>query len=253
MLFGLDVSGDKRATVESTPGRDQRQARSDQERLDFDGLHETVTQGEVSAPTLRPIPGVHGLVVKRHGQYRSVAAGFEPVALAVHRRAAGPRIAESRPPRAPTPIEEPLCRREGIEGEPTPGDQRRRRAPKKAQQIGVGLAVLDGVKRRHGEREAGAERQGTQIGPHQERAPSAGEAEPTYAGRGALQHGRRPVGTQDDVPVAQQRKHEPPGAAADVQNGSFTLICERPVELDIGTPPPVFPVVELGVVERAPH
>lgn len=253
MLLGPAVSRDQGLPVESTPGRDQRQARSDQERLDFGGLHETVTQGEVPASTPRPIPVVDGLVVKRHGQYRSVRAGFEPVAFAVHRRAAGPRIAESGRPRAPTPIEKPPFGREGIEGKPTPGDQRRCRTPKKAQQIGVGLAMLDGVKRGHGKRESGAEWQGPQIGAHQERAPSAGKAEPSYAGRGAVQHGRRPVGAHHDVPIAQQRQHEAPGAAADIQDGSVALIGERPVELDIGAPPSVFPVVELAVVEGAPH
>src|ERR1022692_4635615 len=175
VLLGLAVTRDERAPVEPTPGRDQRQARSDQERLDLGGLHQTVTQGEVPPPTLGQIPGVEGLVVKRHGQYRSVRAGFDAVALAVHRRSAGPRIAESRLSRAPAPIEKPLFGRERIEGEPTAGHQRRPRAPKKAQQIGVGLAVLDGVKRRHGKREAGRERQGTQVGAHQERAPSAGD------------------------------------------------------------------------------
>src|SRR5665213_1840374 len=154
VLLGLAVTCDQRTAIESAPAGNWRQAGLAQERLNFHGLQQSVAQREVPGPPARSVCRVNGSVMKGHGQDRSAGARLDDVAFTINRGARRPGIAKARVPRWAASLQEARIGREGVEGQPPPRLQRRRGAPEKAQQIGVALAMLHGVERRHGEREA---------------------------------------------------------------------------------------------------
>ena len=103
-----------------------------------------------------------------------------------------------------------------------------------------------------GDGEGGAAAQGElpQVAAQQERAAACRPSASRDAGRRAGQHRRGAVDADDGVPGADERQQQTPGAAGEVQHRAAALVGQRAVETDVVAPPPVFPVVERGVLER---
>ena len=91
------------------------------------------------------------------------------------------------------------------------------------------------------------------IAPDQKRPLSQLGAEARHPGRGAGQHRPCAVDADDHVPVAQQRDHETPGPAAEIEHRPAALAGQRAVEADVVASAAILPVVEKRVVERALH
>src|SRR5580698_8008291 len=72
VLLGLMVTFDQRTAVESTPAGDGRQPGRAEERLNFHGLQQPVAQREVPGPPARSVRRIDRLVMKSHGQDRSL-------------------------------------------------------------------------------------------------------------------------------------------------------------------------------------
>ena len=139
--------------------------------------------------------------------------------------------------------------RERIEREPAPGLQRARDAGEEARELPIGLEMLDGVERRDREQEAAPDREPAQIPAQQQGAAANGGGRPAEPRRRPRQHRGRPIDADDGVTGAQQRQHEPAGAAAEIEDRTAALVRQRAVEGDVVAPPPVLPVVQHGVFE----
>ena len=199
--------------------------------------------GELDAPVVRraSLARAHRLVVERGRQQPSL----QPIALPVLGAPSGRGMAKQRPrpeaivvaaarlPPARVGRRGPGSSRwaRSIEHEPAPGLQRARDAGEEARELPIGGEMLDGVKRGDREQEAARDREAREISAQQQRAAADARgrpAEPRRRARASI--GGRAIDADDGMTGAQQRQHEPAGAAAEVEDRTTALVSQRAVE-----------------------